>query len=344
MGPRRRSSLAASPLLIGGVTTLIAVVAVFLSYNANNGLPFVPTYNLKIVLPETSELQPNNQVRIAGTRVGVISSLTPHQSPTTGRVTAIADLKLEKGVEPLPANTKAVVQSTSSIGTKYLELERGTSQATLKQGATIPVGQTREPVDLNQFFDMFDQKTRTAIQKNTINFGDGLAARGLGLNETIATLRPLVTNAIPVLHNLAAPKTGFGELWRALDRPAAQTAPVAQQNANFWSDLDTFFRAWAGVAPSLERAIEGGAPALRAGHLLARVRGALHGKKRRIHAPAAPNRERAAHDRRAARPRVRRRRCQPQRRHRAELASSPKPHKRSRPSRRIPLSRSVWKT
>jgi virulence factor Mce-like protein len=262
MGPRRRSSLAASPLLIGGVTTLIAVVAVFLSYNANNGLPFVPTYNLKIVLPETSELQPNNQVRIAGTRVGVISSLTPHQSPTTGRVTAIADLKLEKGVEPLPANTRAVVQSTSSIGTKYLELERGTSEKTLKQGATIPVGQTREPVDLNQFFDMFDQKTRIAIQKNTINFGDGLAARGLGLNETIATLRPLVINAIPALRNLAAPKTGFGELFYALDRPAAQAAPVAQQNANFWSDLDTFFKAWAGVAPSLERAIEGGPPAL----------------------------------------------------------------------------------
>jgi virulence factor Mce-like protein len=262
MSPRRRNSLAASPLLIGGVTTLIAVVAVFLSYNANNGLPFVPTYNLKIVLPETSELQPNNQVRIAGTRVGVISSLTPYQSPTTGRVTAIADLKLEKGVEPLPANTRAVVQSTSSIGTKYLELERGTSQKTLEQGATIPVSQTREPVDLNQFFDMFDQKTRTAIQKNTINFGDGLAARGLGLNETIATLRPLVTNAIPVLHNLAAPKTGFGELFYALDRPAAQTAPVAQENANFWSDLDTFFRAWASVAPSLEQAIEGGPPAL----------------------------------------------------------------------------------
>ena len=262
MNPRRRNSLAASPLLIGAVTTLIIVVAVFLSYNANNGLPFVPTYDLKLVLPETSELQPNSQVRIAGTRVGVISSLTPHQNPATGRVTAIADLKLEKAVEPLPADTRAVVQSTTSIGTKYLELERGSSRQTLKPGATIPVSQTREPVDLNQLFDMFNQKTRTAIQKNTINFGDGLAGRGLGLNEAIATLRPLVTNAIPVLRNIAAPKTGFRELWYALDRPAAETAPVAQQNAELFSELDTFFTAWAGVAPSLERTIEGGPASL----------------------------------------------------------------------------------
>ena len=45
MNRRRGSSLAGSPLLIGAITTLIVIVAVFLSYNANNGLPFVPTYN-----------------------------------------------------------------------------------------------------------------------------------------------------------------------------------------------------------------------------------------------------------------------------------------------------------
>ncbi|HEV2944707.1 MAG TPA: MlaD family protein [Solirubrobacteraceae bacterium] len=262
MNRRRRSSLAGSPLLIGALTTLIVAVAVFLSYNANNGLPFVPTYNLKIVLPETSGLQPTNQVRIAGTRVGVVSSLTPHQDPVTGRVTATADLKLEKSVEPLPADTKAIVLSVSAIGLKYLELEKGRSSQTLKAGATIPASQTREPVDIVQLFNMFDKKTRTAIQHNTINFGDGLAARGLGLNDTIATLRPLVTNAVPALHNLASPKTGLRELWIALDRAASQTAPVAQANANVFSELDTFFTAWAGAAPSLERTIEGGPAAL----------------------------------------------------------------------------------
>jgi virulence factor Mce-like protein len=262
MNRRRSSSLAGNPLLIGAVTTLIVVVAVFLAYNANNGLPFVPTYNIKVALPEASGLIPSNQVRIAGTRVGLVSSLKPHQDPRTGRITAIATLKLEKGIEPLPADTKAIVLSVSAIGLKYLELEKGTSGQGLKAGSTIATAQTREPVNIDELFNMFDKKTRTSIKQNTNNFGDGLAGRGLGLNTTIAELRPLVNHAVPVLHNLALPQTGFHELWIALDRVASQNAPVAEANAAFFSDQDTFFTAFASVTPSLEAATEGGPAAL----------------------------------------------------------------------------------
>jgi virulence factor Mce-like protein len=259
---RRNSSLAGSPLLIGAVTTLIVVVAVFLSYNANNGLPFVPTYNIKVALPEASGLQPSNQVRVSGTRVGIVSTLSARQNPKTGVLTAYANLKLEKNIEPLPADTKAIVQSVSAVGLKYLELEKGTSRTPLKAGQTIPISQTREPVAIEELFNMFDKKTRTGIKINDINFGDGLAGRGLGLNNTIAELRPLVTNAIPVLHNLASPATGLHELFIALDRVAAQSAPVAVANANGFADLDTFFKAFASVAPSLERATAGGPASL----------------------------------------------------------------------------------
>jgi virulence factor Mce-like protein len=262
MQRRRGGSLAGNPLLIGAITTLIAVVAVFLSYNANNGLPFVPTYNIKVELPEASGLQQSNQVRIAGTRVGVISSLSAHENPRTGRVTAIANLKLEKSVQPLPADTHAVVLSVSAIGLKYLELEKGTSKQPLKAGQIIPVSQTREPVDIDQLFNMFDEKTRTGIQVSSDNFGNGLAGRGLQLNETFHTLRPLVTNAVPVLHNLASPATGLREFFIALDRAASQAAPVANQQAAFFSDQDTFFTAWASVAKSLEEATEGGPASL----------------------------------------------------------------------------------
>ncbi|HWJ49452.1 MAG TPA: MlaD family protein, partial [Solirubrobacteraceae bacterium] len=234
MNRRRNNSLASNPLLIGAVTTLILVVAVFLSYNANNGLPFVPTYNIKVELPEGAGLQPSNQVRIAGSRVGVVSSLTIHQDKGTGRVSAIANLKLEKGH----------------------------SSATIRAGHTIPVSQTTEPVNIDELFNMFDKKTRTAIKVNTNNFGDGLAGRGLGLNNTIAALRPLVTKAIPVLHNLALPKTGLAQLFEGLDRAASQTANVANANAEGWSDADTFFTAWASVTKSLEEATVGGPASL----------------------------------------------------------------------------------
>ena len=238
------------------------VVAVFIAYNANNGLPFVPTYNLKVELPEASGLQKANQVRIAGTRVGVVGKLTAHEDKRTGRIAAIAELKLEKKVEPLPADTKAIVQSVSAIGLKYLELEKGHSVRTLKAGQTIPSSQTTEPVNIEDLFNMFDKPTRAAIKVNTINFGNGLAARGLGLNETIATLRPLVTNAVPVLHNLAEPQTEFSELWKALDHVASQSAPVAEEQANYYTDLDIFFTAFASVAPFIEEATVGGPPSL----------------------------------------------------------------------------------
>lgn len=260
---RRRGSIAGSPLLIGALTTLIVVVAVLLSYNAKNGLPFVPTYDINVELPETSGLENSDQVRIGSTRVGIVSSMTPHQNPKTGRVTAIAALKLEKGVEPLPADTRAIVQSVSAVGLKYLELEKGTSRRTIKPGGTIPVSQVREPVDIIDFFDMFNEKTRNAIQSNTINFGDGLAERGIGLNETIHTLRPLLNNAIPVLQNLVSPQTNFKNFFPALDRVASQVAPVAEIQAEGWRALDKFFSAWASVAPSLEKTIEGGPAALK---------------------------------------------------------------------------------
>jgi virulence factor Mce-like protein len=263
MNRRRSTSIAGSPLLIGAITTLIAVVAVYLSYNANNGLPFTPTYDINVQLPEASGLQAGSQVRIAGTRVGLVGSLTPHQSPTTGRVTAIVHLRLQKSVEPLPADTTAIVQSVSAIGLKYLSLEKGSSSQSLKPGATIPLAHTREPVDIDQLFNMFDKKTRVANQVNLTDFGNGFAGRGIGINETLAELRPLVTRAIPVLHNLASPQTGFHQLWIALDRAASEVAPVAEAQAGFYSNLDTFFAAWASVAPALEEAIEEGPAALR---------------------------------------------------------------------------------
>ena len=72
---RSTASIVASPVLIGAVTTLIIIVAVFLAYNANQGLPFVPTYNLRAEVTGGQNLVRGNDVRVGGFRVGVIDRI-----------------------------------------------------------------------------------------------------------------------------------------------------------------------------------------------------------------------------------------------------------------------------
>ena len=53
---RRGAGIAGNPVLIGAATVLVVLVAVFLAYNANQGLPFVPTYELKAEVPSAANL------------------------------------------------------------------------------------------------------------------------------------------------------------------------------------------------------------------------------------------------------------------------------------------------
>ena len=72
MRGRAASSVFANPVLVGAVTVLVVIVAVFLSYNANNGLPFVPTTTLKVRFANGANLVKGNEVRSGGFRIGVV--------------------------------------------------------------------------------------------------------------------------------------------------------------------------------------------------------------------------------------------------------------------------------
>ena len=135
------AALAASPTMVGAVTTLIVIVAVFLAYNANKGLPFVPVYRVSVEVPNAARLGNNNEIRIGGTRVGIVESIEPvvneaaQQSAQAGAdgseteipaIGARINLKLDKTAEPLPQDSIFRVRYRSTFGLKYLEIVRGT--------------------------------------------------------------------------------------------------------------------------------------------------------------------------------------------------------------------------
>jgi virulence factor Mce-like protein len=266
----RAGALAASPTLVGAVTVLVVVVAVFLSYQANQGLPFVPTYKVSAEIPSAQSLVRGNEVRIGGQRVGQITAITPEtidDAPCPGDperecTTQIAkvDMELVQDLDPLPDDSTLTVRARSALGLKYLELHRGSSDEGFEQGATIPVTQsTPEPIEIDQVFNTFDDPTRAAIQSNLVEFGNALAGRGQNLNAAIGDLRPLVERLEPVMRNLAAPDTGLSRFVSALSAAAAEAAPVAEIQGQLFADLETTFAAFADVArPYIQESIEKG--------------------------------------------------------------------------------------
>ena len=178
---RRAGVIASSPVLVGAITTLIVILAVFLAYNANNGLPFVPTYRLSALVPNANTLVKGNDVRIGGVRVGIVEKIEPVQDAETGEVYAKVDLKLDKSAEPVPKDSTVVVRSRSALGLKYLEINKGTSSEGYAEGSTLPLEVAHpEPVEIDEFFNIFDPATRRAAQANLVAFGNALAGRGPG--------------------------------------------------------------------------------------------------------------------------------------------------------------------
>jgi ABC-type transporter Mla subunit MlaD len=255
--------VASSPVIVGAVTVLVVMVAVFLAYNANNGLPFVSTYNLKARVPNATALVKGNEVRIGGSRIGVVKSVKPIQLGH-GAIAAELDLSLDKGAEPIPANSTMIIRPKSPLGLKYLQIVPGDSAKGLAAGETIPLSAARpEPVDIDQFFDMFDQKTRAAIQRNNAGFGNGFAGRGPQINSALGSLRSLVEDGQPVLRTLVAPGTDFGGFWEALEDLSATVAPVAETQASMFVALDRTFEAFARVSrPFIQETIVKGPPTL----------------------------------------------------------------------------------
>src|SRR3954470_24170626 len=116
MRGRGATSVVASPVLVGAVTVLVVTVSVFLAYNANRGLPFVPTYDLSARVPNASNLVRGDEVRASGFRVGVAAGFRGgvgnSNNPATqgiggrNRPIAVINMKLDKTVEPLPLDTQ----------------------------------------------------------------------------------------------------------------------------------------------------------------------------------------------------------------------------------------------
>jgi ABC-type transporter Mla subunit MlaD len=236
-----------SPVLIGALTVLVMVVGVVLAFQANNGLPFVPRYTLHIEVSNAEELTHGAEIHMGGALIGSVSSVTATRTKA-GTPIAVIDAQINKNVEPLPVNTHFTIRMKGAIGEKFLDVALGHGKRTWPNGATVPLGHASALVDLDQVLDMYTPPTQVGVQDTTLGFGQALAGRGNDLNQAIGNFVPLLTNLAPVMRNLASSKSDLAGFIRGLSSFAAALAPVSTQEADLYVNLDTTFKALAGVA------------------------------------------------------------------------------------------------
>src|SRR3954464_12644601 len=261
---RGTASIVASPVLVGAVTTLIVIVSVFLAYHANKGLPFVPTYDLSARLPNGSNLVPGNEVRLGGFRVGVVDTIKPATQLIHGRNTpiAVANMKLDKTVEPLPIDTKVIVRSRSALGLKFIEITPGRSKQMYKAGGTIPLANATLPVEFDDFLNTFNLPTRQNSRLALTGYGDAFAGRGSDLNVAIQSLNPFFTFLTPVMRNLNDPRTRLKDFFKNIGEVSAQVAPVARVQAELFTKMADTFAAFNRCPTCLQQTIEKNPPTL----------------------------------------------------------------------------------
>jgi ABC-type transporter Mla subunit MlaD len=263
------AAIAASPTIIGAITTLIVVVAVFLAYNANNGLPFVPVYRVSVVVPNAARLVPNNEVRIGGTRVGVVESIDAVRLPdnenaaddgsdvtattatgpdgNTDGVVARLNLKLDKSASPIPENSIFRIRYKSAFGLKYLEITRGDGPAAPEGFVFNGTNDNDDPADTDNQILSIDE-----VAKNR-GADDGTFIAQTEFDEIGNTFDQPTRNAIR--ENLDGYGDGFAgrgaslnQAFEALNPLLTNLKPVAETLADPRTNLAAFFPALARTA------------------------------------------------------------------------------------------------
>jgi ABC-type transporter Mla subunit MlaD len=264
MTRRPTASIVANPVLIGTVTVLVTLIAVFLAYNANSGLPFVPTLKVKVQATNGAALTRGSEVREGGLRVGFVKKLRTARLES-GRAGAELAVQLDRSAGDVPVDTTFTIRPRSPLGLKYLEMVRGRSERTVREGHVFPPGQTFVPVQVDEVTGIYDEPTREGIRRNTEGFGNALAGRGSSVNRTLETLPRLFRHVAPVARNLSDPRTRLGRFFRELGDAARVVAPLADVQADLFTRTALTFEAISLDPEALKETISRSHPAFQAG-------------------------------------------------------------------------------
>ena len=178
------------------VLVLLAIVAVgVLLFRGDGG------YTVTAEFINAGQLVKGNEVKAGGVSVGSVKDIDVSQDGHAEVKLGISD----DDYQPLRRGTQVTIKqaSLSGIANRYVDLQLGPANGEeIDDGGTIGPDQTATAVELDQIFDLFDERTRTGLQDFFKGSAEMLRGRGRELRRGVHYLNPALSTGARLFQEL----------------------------------------------------------------------------------------------------------------------------------------------
>lgn len=234
-----------SPAIVGIISIIAITAATTFAFFIDRIPALKQAYEIKAEFKDAAGVQSENQVRVAGIKVGTVSEIELRDDHV------LITMEIENGTE-IPADTFAEIKLATLLGTKFIDLEAKGGEPYLEDGDVIPIDRTSVPYEIYQasnqgtdvledldgqaLNDMLRELTKlTSVAEDEVGSAlEGLNELGTGLNEKDEELRSLLSGS----RELTALLSDEGdELVRLIDASNDVLGSLARKRENLQSLL-----------------------------------------------------------------------------------------------------------
>jgi phospholipid/cholesterol/gamma-HCH transport system substrate-binding protein len=221
-----------NPVVIGAISMAVIVLMVMAALRADD-LPLIgggDTY--RAAFSEAGGLKANDEVRIAGVRVGKVESVELDGDQV------LVTFKVDSGAE-FGAETRADIKVKTLLGAMFLSLAPA-GEGQLEEDSTIPVARTSSPYDV---VDAFEGLAVTSGQIDTDQLAESMTTLADLTRNTPEEFQAALDGVTRLSANVAAKDEELNTLLGNLEKVAGVLDERDQDIIALMRDADTLFRA-----------------------------------------------------------------------------------------------------
>jgi phospholipid/cholesterol/gamma-HCH transport system substrate-binding protein len=221
-----------NPVVIGAISLAVIVATILVAMNAS-ALPVIGGGDVyHAAFSEAGGLKANDEVRIAGVRVGKVESV--ELAGDHVRVSFRVDQDAEFGRE-----THAAIKVKTLLGAMFLALEPA-GEGQLDEGSEIPVDRTTSPYDV---VEAFTGLAETSEDIDTDQLAESLTTLADLTRNTPDEFRDALQGVSALSANIAAKNEQIGTLLQNLEKVSTVLDERDEDILALMRDADVLFRA-----------------------------------------------------------------------------------------------------